>query len=180
MNLKRRGKRFFVLAGVLAAGLLPGSGIADGVHVKDERILLQIPYEGREVLQLEMRGNVELVRRLFVAYVNDDWAEVARVADLVGIHKGRAQNVVRRGNQAFTDQAVAFHAGTREELHQVAQSKDKKRFADAISSTLLGCQGCHAVWRVTEWPDKIYPMPSSLSKLNLPAGVKLYDKPAAQ
>lgn len=177
MNLKRRGKRFLVLAGVLAAGLLPGAGIADGPPVKDERVLLEIPYQQREIMQAEMRGNLELVRRLFVAYVESDFAEVAKVADLVGVHKGRAQNVVRRGNQAFTDMAVNFHAGTREELHQIAQSKDQKRLAAAISSTLLGCQACHATWRVTEWPDKIYPMPSPLAKLNLPPGVKMYDKP---
>lgn len=178
MNLKGRGKRFFVLAGVLAAGLLPGAGIAAQPPVKatkDPRILLTIPYEDREQMMAEMRTNLEQVRRLFVAYVESDFAAMEKIADEISIHKRRAQVVVRRGNQAYTDMAVNFHGGNSMEIREAAKSRDLNKVAVAVNTALQACVACHATWRLTEWPDnKTYPRPEP-SELRLPPGAKILD-----
>lgn len=163
---------------ILAAGVAPGIGLADqpaAPSAKDKRILLTIPFEDREAMMAEMRNNLEQVRRLFVAYVGNDFAAIEKIADEISIHKKRAQVVVRRGDPTYTAMAVNFHAGHSMAIREAARSKDQKRVATTINEALQACVACHATYRLTEWPDnKTYARPDPIP-LVLPEGAKILD-----
>lgn len=168
-----------VAALILAAGVVPGVGLADqpaASPAKDPRILLTIPFEDREAMLGEMRNNLEQVRRLFVAYVESDFGAIEKIADEISLHRKRSQVVVRRGNPTYTAMAVQFHAGNTMEIRDAARARDPKRVATAINTALQACVACHATWRLTEWPDnKTYARPDPIP-LVLPAGARIFDQ----
>lgn len=174
--MKRNAVAFSAL--LLAAGMTPVAGLADQPApspVKDTRTLLTIPFEDREAMMAEMRNNLEQVRRLFVAYVANDFAAMEKIADEISVHKKRAQVVVRRGNPTYTAMAVNFHAGHSMAIREAARSKDSKQVAAAINEALQACVACHATYRLTEWPDnKAYARPDPIP-LVLPAGARILD-----
>ena len=174
--MKRIATAFATL--FLAAGMAPVSCLADqpaSPTTKDTRTLLTIPFEDREGMMAEMRNNLEQVRRLFVAYVANDFEAMEKIADEISIHKKRAQVVVRRGNPTYTAMAVNFHAGHSVAIREAARSKDQKRVATAINEALQACVACHATYRLTEWPDnKTYARPDPIP-LVLPEGAKIRD-----
>jgi cytochrome c553 len=171
-------KRKTVAALILAAGIAPGPGLAEpsaASPARNARILLTIPFEDREAMLGEMRTNLEQVRRLFVAYVGNDFEAIEKIADEISLHRKRAQVVVRRGNPTYTAMAVQFHAGNTMEIREAARAKDPQRVAAAINTALQACVACHAAWRLTEWPDnKVYARPDPVP-LVLPEGAKILD-----
>ena len=177
MRFGNKEGRFVAAAGALALALMAGAARAEApaAPARDGRILLAIPFEDREGMMAEMRNNLEQVRRLFVAYVKNDFAAMEKVADEISIHKKRAQVVVRRGDPTYTAMAVNFHAGHSMEIREAARSKDPQRVAAAIDVALQACVACHATYRLTEWPDnKTYARPDPIP-LVLPPGAKILD-----
>jgi cytochrome c556 len=164
-------------AGALALALMAGAVRAQAptAPAKDARVLLTIPFEDREAMMVEMRNNLEQVRRLFVAYVNNDFVAIEKIADEISIHKKRAQVVVRRGDPTYTAMAVNFHAGHSMAIRDAARSKDSSRVAAAIDVALQACVACHATYRLTEWPDnKTYSRPAPIP-LVLPPGATILE-----
>lgn len=175
MRFGSKGRGYLAAAGALALVLTAGAARAEApaAPATDTRTLLTIPFEDREAMMAEMRNNLEQVRRLFVAYVQNDFAAMEKVADEISIHRKRAQVVVRRGNPTYTAMAVNFHAGHSMEIREAARSKDLKRVAAAIDTALQACVACHATYRLTEWPDnKTYARPDPIP-LVLPPGAKI-------
>jgi len=175
MHYRHKTSGYIAVAGLLALSMASGAARADAPATpkKDTRILLTIPFEDREAMMAEMRNNLEQVRRLFVAYVGNDFAAIEKVADEISIHKKRAQVVVRRGNPTYTAMAVNFHGGHSMEIGEAARSKDSRRVAAAIDAALQACVACHATYRLTEWPDnKTYARPEPIP-LMLPPGAKI-------
>lgn len=100
----------------------------------DKRVLLTIPFEDREAMKREMRNNLDQVRRMVVAFAENDFETIAAVADEISLHKKRSQVVVRRGNADFTAMAVQFHGVLAPEIRRAAEAKDPKRVASAMDT----------------------------------------------
>lgn len=160
----------FGLAKVARAEQLKENGQAG-----DKRVLLAIPFEDREAMKREMRNNLDQVRRMVVAFAENDFETIAAVADEISLHKKRSQVVVRRGNADFTAMAVQFHGVLAPEIRRAAEAKDPKRVASAMDTALRACVACHERFKLTEWPDnKSYMRPDPIP-LNLPEGAKILD-----
>lgn len=168
----------------LAATLLGAFGLAANAsaeqpagkgQAEDKRVLLTIPFEDREAMKREMRNNLEQLRRMVVAFAENDFETIAAVADEISLHKKRSQVVVRRGNADFTAMAVQFHGVLAPEIRKAAETKDPKRVASAMDTAMRACVACHERFKLTEWPDnKSYTRPDPIP-LNLPEGAKILD-----
>ncbi len=170
----------FALTGAIAGGstYLPAVAAdapATTASKTDKRTLLTIPYEDREGMKREMRNNLDQVRRLVAALVNEDFEAIQVVANEISLHKKRSQVVVRRGNADFTAMAVHFHGVLAPEIGRAAQTKDVKRVAQAIDTALHACVACHETFTLTEWPNnRTYVRPEPIP-LKLPPGAKIVE-----
>jgi len=137
----------------------------------DKRTLLTIPYQDREHLLHVMRNNLANMGRLIYAMSQDDFKTVEKIADEMSLNKKKAKGLSRRGNPAFAAMGVRFHGLDTLAVKKAAEARDRKGTLRAMSRMVSSCVGCHATFRVMEWPDnKSYMQPKS-TPLVLPPGV---------
>ena len=162
-------KRYMITAVAL---LLLGGGAhaAETGTASDARTLLTIPFEDRDDLLRVMRGNLDQVRQVVEALAKDDFAAVENIADQMSFNKKKGDGLARRGNPGFSAMGVQFHAVNAAALKAAAQSRDRARTLTALGTTLGTCTGCHAAYKLVEWPDnKTYAQPAPVP-LKLPEG----------
>jgi hypothetical protein len=177
--MNKENKRFSLL---LASVLVAISALSQPVLAEsgkkalkaDKRILLTIPYQGREHLLHVMRNNLANMGRLINAMSEDDFKAVESIAKEMSLNEKKARGLARRGNPAFTAMGVKFHGKDALALKHAAESKDRKRTLRAMSGMVSTCVVCHATFRVMEWPDnKSYTQPKP-TPLILPSGVVIH------
>ncbi len=142
------------------------------VGVKNERILLKIPYKDREGLLHVMRNNLKNLGNMINAMADDDFQSVQKIASNMSFNKKKGKGLSRRGNAAFAAMGVKFHAEDTIAVMKAAEKKDRKATLQAMSNMVNTCVSCHATFRLMEWPDnKTYKRPPPI-KLKLPQGFK--------
>jgi len=142
----------------------------------DNRTLLTIPYQDREHLLHVMRNNLANMGRLIDAMSEDDFKAVETIANEMSLDKKKARGLSRRGNPAFTAIGVRFHGLKVLAVKKAAEARDRKGTLRAMSRMVSSCVGCHATFRVMEWPNnKSYKRPKP-TPLVLPPGVVIRAK----
>jgi len=141
--------------------------------VKNNRILLKIPFEDREGLLNVMRNNLKSLNKMINAMADDDFKEVQNIAKNMSFNKKKGKGLSYRGNAAFIAMGVKFHAEDTVAVMKAAETKDRKATLRAMSNMVNTCVSCHSIFRVMEWPNnKTYKRPTPM-KLNLPKEFKV-------
>jgi len=142
----------------------------------DKRTLLTIPYQDREHLLHVMRNNLANLGRLIDAMSEDNFKAVEKITSKMSLNEKKARGLSRRGNPAFTATGLQFHGLKVLAVKKAAEAGDRKGTLRAMSRMVSTCVGCHATFRVMEWPDnKSYKQPEPVP-LVLPQGVVLQSK----
>jgi len=163
-----------VAVSALSQPALAGSG--KKVLKSNKRTLLTIPYQDREDLLRVMRNNLANLGRLIDAMSKDDFKAVETIANGMSFNKKKGKGLARRGNPAFTARGIQFHALDTLAVKKAAAARDRKGTLRAMSRMVSSCVGCHATFRVMEWPDnKTYTRPKP-RPLILPPGVVIRSK----
>ncbi|MDQ6960239.1 MAG: hypothetical protein Q9M27_04350 [Mariprofundaceae bacterium] len=179
--MNNRNRRFSLLlvsvlgtVSVLSQPVLAGSG--KKALNPDKRTLLTIPYQDREDLLHVMRNNLTNIGRLIDAMSENDFEAVETIANEMSFNKKKGKGLARRGNPAFTAMGVQFHGLDTLAVKKAAEARDRKGTLRAMSRMVSTCVGCHATFRVMEWPDnKAYTRPKP-TPLILPPGVVIRSK----
>ncbi len=115
----------------------------------DGRLALQLSVDERNMLLLEMRDWLRSTQGIFAAAINDDMAEVGRIATKAGMEA--EEGVPGELFQKIPLAMKKLGFGTREAFDEIAtiaaKDKDKDKVIKKLTETMNNCIACHDTYR---------------------------------